>query len=330
MNNHPESSASNNAREPCGQVCAVIVTYFPDADLLRELLSTITTQVNDVVIVDNTPRADAIDLTILIAGSGLPMCRTILLGENQGIAAAQNTGIAWAQAHNSEYVLLLDQDSFPEPSMVRQLTEAANDLLTQGIPLAAIGPRYVDPRSGRSSYALRVGALSTRRVRCKENLPDEIICCDTLISSGSLIRLKVLEKIGGFDTSLFIDHVDNEWFLRARHHGYSVYHACGITLTHKLGAEIIRYWFGRWRVFPAHSPIRHYYKLRNTLLLARRPHVPLAWLLGTFSELLPTLAAALFLLPDRGKRSLLILRATYDGLRNRSGAYGTYSRATQR
>lgn len=322
MNYHPERSTPIDVREPSGQVCAVIVAYFPDTDLLRELLDSITAQVNAIVIVDNTPRDNTIDLGAFVAESKLPMCHTILLGENQGIAAAQNAGIAWAQAHNSEFVLLLDQDSIPEPDMVRRLTRAADSLLTQGILLAAIGPRYVDPRSGRSSSALRVGAAGLRRVQCKEKIPDEIICCSTLISSGSLIRLKVLKRIGSFDTSLFIDHVDNEWFLRARHHGYSIYLACGTTLTHKLGAEIIRYWFGRWRTFPAHSPIRHYYMLRNTLLLARYPHVPLAWLLGTFSELLPILTAALFLLPDRGKRLLLILRAIYDGLRNRGGPLG--------
>lgn len=304
-------------------VCALVVTYFPDTEVLRRALHSITLQVDVVVIVDNTPLADAKDLSALTADMRLPRCHTIALGENLGIATAQNTGIAWAQAHNAEYVLLLDQDSVPEASMVKRLTEAANKLLAQGIPIAAIGPRYVDPRSGRSSTALRIGAVSLHRIHCNETLSDETIRCDTLISSGSLIRLEALAKIGGFDASLFIDHVDNEWFLRARQHGYSVYLACGIILTHKLGERIIRYWFGRWRAFPAHSPIRHYYMLRNTLLLARRPHVPKAWLFGTFTELLPILAAALLLLPQRGKRLWFILRAVYDGLGNRSGSPGT-------
>lgn len=314
---------SGEPRERHSTVCAVIVTYFPDPKTLREVLHSIALQVDAVVIVDNTPRTSAIDLTALATGLELPTNKTILLGENKGIAAAQNAGIAWAKSHSAKYVLLLDQDSVPETNMVRRLIEVANTLLVEGISLAAIGPRYVDPRTGHSSSALQVGTISMRQVQCSKKLPDEIISCDMLISSGSLIRLEVMRTIGDFDTSLFIDHVDNEWFLRARHHGYSVYVACGITLTHRLGTEIIRYWLGHWRTFPAHPPIRHYYMLRNTLLLARRPHVPLAWLLGAFSGLLPILAASLLLLPNRGERLSLLFRAIYDGLRNRGGAYDT-------
>lgn len=314
------SELHSDPQKQHGTVYAVIVTYFPDAESLRTVLHSLELQVDSIVIVDNTPQHDAIDFAGLAMRPESPGLHIILLGENQGIAAAQNTGISWAQSHNAEYVLLLDQDSIPETSMVRQLTNAANSLLAQGIPLAAIGPRYVDPRSGRSSSALRIGAVSLHRVQCNETLPDETIRCDTLISSGSLIRLDVIKLIGPFDASLFIDHVDNEWFLRARQHGYMTYLACGIVLAHRLGEKIVRYWFGRWRAFPTHSPMRHYYMLRNTILLARRPHVPKAWLFGTFSELLPILAAAFLLLPQRGKRLRLIFRAVYDGLGNRSGS----------
>ena len=206
--------------------------------------------------------------------------------------------------------------------MVRRLIEVANTLLVEEFP----GGHWTS-LCRSTNWPLFLGPSSRHDInapgRMQQKLPDEIISCDMLISSGSLIMLEVVKKIGDFDTSLFIDHVDNEWFLRARHHGYSVYVACGITLTHRLGTEIIRYWLGHWRTFPAHPPIRHYYMLRNTLLLARRPHVPLAWLLGAFSGLLPILAASLLLLPNRGERLSLLFRAIYDGLRNRGGAYDT-------
>lgn len=320
MNNHPENSASSNTREPSGQVCAVIVTYFPDTDLLRELLNSIAAQVDGVVIADNTPHDRSIESGPLLVASGLSMHHTITFGENRGIAAAQNAGIAWAMAHSFKYALLFDQDSVAVSNMVLQLTHVADNLITQGHKLAAIGPRYVDPRSGRSSYALHIGTITTHQMPCDSLLPGQIILSDVLISSGSLLWLKALEEIGTLDESLFIDHVDHDWCLRARHHGYSLYVVCGAVLEHRLGSDRVRYWLGRWRSFPAHSATRNYYMLRNILLVTRRPYVPLAWVVGELATLLPVLLASLVLQSDRIGRLALILRAIYDGLRNRGGS----------
>ena len=37
-----------------------------------------------------------------------------------------------------------------------------------------------------------------------------------LISSGCLIPLSAIDTIGEMDEELFIDHVDTDWFLRAK------------------------------------------------------------------------------------------------------------------
>ena len=44
-------------------------------------------------------------------------------------------------------------------------------------------------------------------------------------------------------------------------------------LAHRLGSDGRRVWLGRWRYFPHHSPLRHYYMLRNSLALRRLAHV---------------------------------------------------------
>ncbi len=319
MSKQPQSALTGKLQERRNDVCAVIVTYFPDLEILREVLQSVTPQVNTLVIVDNTPRADAIDLTTVFPSAGQPTWHVLPLGENLGIGAAQNAGIAWTLAYKPEYVLLLDQDSIPGSCMVRHLTEVANNLLAQGISLAAVGPRYIDPLSGRTSYALQIGALSTRRVLCSTESPRQVIRSDVLIASGSMIRTSALKATGLLDDSLFIDHVDHEWCLRARHNGFSCYIVCEAVLMHHLGSNTARYWLGRWRNFPAHSAARHYYMLRNTLLLWHQPHVPFAWLFGELGTLLPILVVALFLLPDRRNRLLLLLRAVFDGIRNRRG-----------
>lgn len=305
--------------EPGIRVCAIVVTYYPQPDTLLEVLKSTASQVDAIVVIDNTPGGDAGDLTKIAAATDGPTKHIIRLGMNRGVGAAQNTGIAWAQAQNAEYILLLDQDSIPGSNMVKQLTKAVNNLRAQGIPVAAVGPRYVDPHSGRTSRALQIGSFRTRRVPCLTSSPGLVVRSDTLIASGSLIRCSVLKMTGMIDESLFIDHVDHEWCLRARAKGLSCYMACKATLTHHLGSETKRYWLGRWRSFPVHDPARHYYMLRNIILLGSRSYIPNSWLLGELRSLISTLIFTLILLPDRRNRLLLVFRAIYDGFRNHRG-----------
>ncbi len=319
MNNHTQNSEPLSTHDPVDSVCAIIVTYSPDAALLQKLLNSITTQADGVVIVDNTSQPRSIDPDSMITAMNFPFHHAIAFEENRGIAAAQNAGIAWARAQGFKYALLFDQDSVAAPGMVIQMVDIADDLIAQGNKLAAIGPRYVDPRSGRSSYALRIGTFSTHQAVCESGVPEAVIQSDVLISSGTLLILNSLEEIGPLDESLFIDHVDHDWCLRARHRGYTLYMACGAVLEHHLGAGRVRYWLGRWRSLPAHSATRNYFMLRNILLLTRRPYVPFAWLAGELASLIPALLVSLVLLPERVNRLGLILRAIYDGLRNRGG-----------
>jgi len=75
--------------------------------------------------------------------------------------------------------------------------------------------------------------------------------CDFLLSSGSLVPLDVIDKVGGMEEELFIDQVDTEWCLRARSMGYRVFGAFGAILEHRLGEAHARAWFDRWPHLPA-------------------------------------------------------------------------------
>jgi rhamnosyltransferase len=136
-----------------------------------------------------------------------------LIGSNVGIATAQNHGIEYARAQGYRYVLLMDQDSVPSDDMVDTLYHA----LQNHDDAAAVGPVFIDSNGAKHSRFIRVEGL-----RVNKNLEADSTGCvdvDHLIASGSLIPVDVFEKIGGMDDSLFIDYVDVEWSLRARHQG---------------------------------------------------------------------------------------------------------------
>lgn len=304
---------------PLATVCAVIVTYFPDPEQLQELLESLVGQVEATVIVDNTPSPGAASLETVLTAVHPHTGHIIRFGENRGVAAAQNAGIAWAKEREFGYVLLLDHDSVLDAGMVEKLRDAAEDLLASGISLAAIGPCYINPAPERMASILQIGALHVHHLSCPGLLTDAVVRGDVLISSGTLIPVHTIETIGGLEESLFIDGVDHEWCLRARGRGYSSYVACKAILRHRLGAGAVRYWFGRWRYAPIHSPVRHYYMLRNALLLSRRPYVPLAWTIHQLVNTLALIAVSLLLLPQRLTRLVISLRAVWHGLSGRSG-----------
>ncbi len=311
---------SGSKDHPPATVCAVVVTYFPDPVQLQELLESTARQVEAVVIVDNTPSPGAPGLETMLAATHPPASHAIRLGTNRGIAAAQNAGIAWAIERGYGYVLLLDHDSVPDASMVGKLRDVAEHLLANDVTLAAVGPRYVNPESGRLARIQRIGALRVHLSSCPNQPTDAVVRCDVLISSGTLIPVRTIEAIGDLEESLFIDGVDHEWCLRARGRGYSSYVVCGAGMRHHLGVGAVRYWFGRWRHAPIHSPVRHYYMLRNTILLGRRSYVPKVW---TYHQLANILALLLLLLVSRPKRAHrlgLAFQGLWDGMRCRSGA----------
>ena len=75
-------------------VCAIVVTYFPDLDRFKEVLTQVCKQCS-VLIIDNGSAHQSESLQQLSAKNG---CFIIGNDSNVGIAAAQNKGIEFAYA----------------------------------------------------------------------------------------------------------------------------------------------------------------------------------------------------------------------------------------
>jgi rhamnosyltransferase len=316
--NSKENSLLVVERNMNRRTCAVIVTYWPNMNKLHKLIGQITHQVNAVVVVDNTSWSTPEEMISTIGQSTyLPM--TV----NCGIASAFNVGIDWARNRGFSHVLLLDQDSLPSETMVEKLSIAETHLLEHGHNVAAVGPVYSDPKYRVIMPFTRTGKWRVRRYQCKGVEGPAFIQSDFVISSGSLIRIAVLDAVGKFDESFFIDYVDIEWGLRAKNLGFSCYGVCDAALKHSLGEDAITFWCLKTWSVPVHEALRHYYFFRNAILMYRRPYVPLVWKLRDLSMLV--LKAMFFsIVPSpRWTRFRMISLGLYDGLRNRSGPFGT-------
>ena len=290
-------------------IVAVVVTYQPTLDALKQLLDALVPQVTSVVVVDNGSLSN---LAAWNSSRGMQAVKLLLLGKNLGIAAAQNAGIQWAQNNRAEYVLLMDQDSIPAPNMVEKLVSA---IYKQALPAAA-GPRYLDERQDNPPPFLRIRGLHLERCVC--SVEESIVPVDYLISSGCLIPMSVLNKVGGMREDFFIDYVDIEWGLRARHHGFQSYGVCAAHMQHSLGDHPISF-FGK--SIPLHSPLRHYYHFRNALLLYKEPWVPFNWkLVDGWRLCLKYVFYSLFAKPRLVHWHMMTLGAWY-GLMGKAGKF---------
>lgn len=306
------TQTSINAR-----VCGVVVTYYPDPDLLDALLDAITKQVEEVLIVDNTLHPDRMGPAKQYPGTYLRM------GRNIGLSAAYNKGIGWARENGFAYVLLLDQDSIAEAGMVDALVRADVQLRNCGHRVAAVGPQFRDAKYLQPAPFIRLDKWLIRRIHCGGEA--EYIASDYLISSGTLLRLESLDVIGEMDEALFIDYVDIEWGLRARSLGYSCFGVCAARMAHDLGDAIATIWLLKWREVPIHAPFRHYYLFRNAILLYRRRYIALGWKVNDFYRLILKFGFYAIVTAPRLHRLFMMTRGLLDGVKGVIGEYGRVS-----
>lgn len=250
----------------------MIVTYDPDRERFAQQARRLATQVAASTIVDNGSSPSTLAWLRELADRAAGRIELVELGENRGIAAAQNIGIEAALRSGADFLLLMDHDSVPATDMVDTLRAAATDLAARGVAVAAVGPRYLDERQDNPPPFIRVRRLRLQRMSCSD--AQRIVEVDYLIASGSLIPRAAIEAVGPMLEPLFIDYVDIEWGLRARRSGFTSWGVCAAKMAHDLGEAPIRF---MGRALPSHSALRHYYHFRNAVWLYLRADIPRAW-----------------------------------------------------
>jgi rhamnosyltransferase len=295
------------------KVHAVIVAFHPEEDRFLAALETAARQVSAVVVVDNGNPASRV--RDLVRRSYVPGCTLLSMETNVGVAAAQNAGLRQALSAGADHVLLLDDDSVPGDGMVERLLDAVRDAAARGARVAAAGPRFVEQQSGVEASFIRYGRFGAMRMRCGDDAT--VLQTDALIASGMLIPAASLREVGLMDETLFIDHVDTDWCMRARARGYALLGVCGATLSHRLGDHPSFSIAGR-RIF-FRSPDRHYYMFRNSILLYRRPHAPRGWVLGDALRLPGLFLAIAACCAPRAQHIVAMASGIAHGFRGRMG-----------
>ena len=289
------------------QILAVVVCFHPEPSSLQSLSLKLQQEGVPVIWINNGPPGS------LDAAQTQDVAHIIELQQNLGVATALNRGFEWALQNGFDAVISFDQDSRPAVGMVGQLQSAWLKTILQTPNLAAIGPATVDHQSGQDMFTFAPYNWTRHRFLPSQN---KTYVVDHLITSGCLTPCAVWQDVGPMTDSLFIDWVDNEWCARARLKGYQLLMDGGTKMTHSIG-EVSRPLL--WRRFHLHTPLRHYYLLRNALLIAKQSKFDPGWRMHHILYALRVIVASLLLGNQKMSRLSYAWRGLVHGLQGRSG-----------
>jgi GT2 family glycosyltransferase len=187
---------------------------------------------------------------------------------NLGFAGGMNTGTRKALELDADYVLLLNNDTDVDSSMIRKLVEAAEQHPDAGIvspldyfrdtpdTISMIGLRF-DPRRGYQGAPLGRGERDGGQFQGVREV-------DASAGTAMLVPLPVVREVGLLDEDLFFYIEDIDWALRMREAGKRIYAAMEARLWHAQAASS----------GGEHSPRVTYYTTRNTFVVTAR-HAPM-------------------------------------------------------
>lgn len=280
-------------------IAAVSVFYRPQDDALDAVRLLAGADIKFIAVVNEVTPAFAAALAA-IAGVSV-----ISNDGNIGLASALNQGIRAAMSQPGiDNVLLLDQDSKPTLEMVKALSESMQELIRRGEVPACVAPRLVDRKA------------PTAEVRSVTTGGDaEFRIVESVATSGTLVPRQAFERVGLMMDQLFIDSIDHEWCLRALSRGMKPVVAERAVMMHDMGEGAVNL-FGRFK--PLHrSPVRHYYIIRNNLLMMRLPYVPLKWKIKELFKTARRFIAYLLISNDRRTTFTSMCKAVVHGTTSR-------------
>ena len=294
-------------------VTTVTVTFHPDLAVLRSQLEKLPSEALKLI-VDNASDSEAIVALRQIVAC-IPRAHLLENASNRGLAAALNEGAKYARKlGDAGYLLFLDQDTEAPCGGVHALIRAYEQLVLAGANPGCIGPRLLDPATGlEHGFHQIFGWRWVRRYPLA--VSDAPLSCSNLNCSGTLVTSDIFERLGGFDESLFIDHLDTEWSFRVLAAGYRLYGIPSVYFVHRMGDASLRFWLLRWRLWPYRAPRRHYYLFRNAIRLMGRSYVPFVWKAWATVKLVVTASVHLVFDRRRYEQLAAMFRGVCDGWR---------------
>jgi GT2 family glycosyltransferase len=175
-----------------------------------------------LLVYDNSPRPQTLNLSLSFEH------RYVHDSLNGGLAAAYNCALDSDPGGESQWLLLLDQDSTLPDDFLEEVFKALN-LIGMDEGVAAVVPKILQRDRPISPALVKGGRVRPLKAPpagiSRENL--------TAINSGALGRKTFLAEIGGFNRQFRLDYLDHWLFSEIGRRGKKVY-VTGAVVVHDL------------------------------------------------------------------------------------------------
>jgi len=176
--------------------------------------------------IDYTIKNAGVEHDILIVDDGSPepfvdnRVVTLRLEKNLGFTGATNAGIIWALDHKYDSVLLLNNDTEPEPDFLKYLLEA----LQKDPEIGIAGSARVIYDENIKAYIENFGVdlISGYQAYTREDLGKEIVYVAWIPVCSALIPMEIIRYVGLLDRRMKTFCSDNDYCIRVQQLGYRI------------------------------------------------------------------------------------------------------------
>lgn len=220
------------------RILAVVVTYFPEKDLLKDNIAAFIDEVDRVLIWENTPEEIKMQYRY-IDNSKVEYCGDGVNSISHGL----NYAWEYANTQGYDYLLTVDQDS-----VFQNFTELKEYAYKHTSQMMLLGPWF----------------------SAKKNLSLPSVKVEALITSGMLVPLKILNSLEGYNETLTIDGVDTDLCLRANQKGFYSYQVTSCFMQQRFGQPFVKIHKGKEHHFYSYPAKRLRSIVKSHIYLMRK------------------------------------------------------------
>jgi len=238
-------------------VSIIILNWNGKADTLECLAS--VHQINypnyKIIVVDNGSSDDSVSAI----RTSYPEITLIETGENLGFAEGNNVGIRYALESNTDYILLLNNDTCVDKDFLDHLVSEAdktNNAFVYGPSIFYADRKNTLWFAGARWNSEKLIFGYPLQNSLAEDLPAAPFESDYICGAALFFHRSVAEQIGLLDDRFFLAWEESDWCFRAKKQGYKSLIIPNAKIWHKVSAS-----FGS-----ESSPLRLFFIARNRLL----------------------------------------------------------------
>lgn len=217
-----------------------LILFNPSSDVFNNIESYIK-EIDHLFVIDNSEKVNE---NLVQSFFLFQKIELVYNQVNLGIAKALNIAVEKSIKADYKFLLTMDQDSYFEEN-------SANNLLAQI----------------SDNNAAIYSPFHKNKYFTNPPLDNGVEEVSDVMTSGNILNLEAVKKVGLFKEDYFIDYVDVEYCLRLRKNGYKILRVNDSFLVHNEANLSKKSFLGKTVYPPNHKPFRWYYKVRNYLYL---------------------------------------------------------------